>query len=267
MAEWYESFFDGLYTRVQSSEFGQAASLRHVRIIRRLLKARKGQQVLDIPCGMGRLTIPMAKSGLRMTGVDLTPEYIRRARRGARRARVNAEFLCSDMREIDFDEEFDAAFNWWGSFGYFSEADNLVFCRKTFRALKPGGRFLVEGPNKTRWLADFCQQVEYTTGGVRVAQRPRWNGRTNRVHTSWTLQRGRQTEHKAVSFRLYNGSEMRRLLRAAGFRDVRLFSGELGKPFTRHSRRLLAVGLKPRIGRTASRSGGAGRCQRRATFQ
>jgi SAM-dependent methyltransferase len=193
-----------------------------------------------------------------MTGVDLTPEYLRRARRDARRASVNVGFLCSDMREIDFDEEFDAAFNWFGSFGYFSDADNLVFCRKIFRALKPGGRFLVEGPNKSRMLAAFCHQLEYRIGGVQVAQRARWNARTNRLHANWTLRRGRRTEHHTVNLRLFNGSEMRRLLRAAGFRDVRLFSGEPGKPFTRHSRRVIAVGLKPRKWRAASRSAAAG---------
>jgi hypothetical protein len=94
-------------------------------------------------------------------------------------------------------------------------------------------------------LANFCHQLEGSTGGVQVAQRARWNGRTNRVHTTWTLRRGGQTEHHAVSLRIFNGSEMRRLLRAAGFRDVRLLSSEPGKPFTRHSRRLIAVGVKP----------------------
>lgn len=259
MAEWYERFFDGLYTRILSDRFDRAESLGQARFVRRLLQARKGQRVLDTPCGMGRLTIPLAGSGLAMTGVDLNPGYIRRARRDARRAGVDADFLCSDMREIEFHGEFDAAFNWFGSFGYFSEADNLAFCRKIFRALKPGGRFLVEGPNKSRMLADFQHRAEDATGGVRVAVRNRWNARTHRVHTDWTFRRGGRTERHATNIRIYNGSEMRRLLRAAGFRDVRLFSREPGKPFSRHSRRLIAVGVKPQRVRPVARTRAAGR--------
>jgi hypothetical protein len=113
------------------------------------------------------------------------------------------------MREIDFHEEFGAAFNWLDRLGYFSDADNLAVCQKIFRPLKRGGRFLVEGPNKPCMLANLCQQLEYTTGGAQVAHRDRWNARTNRAYTTWTLRRGERTVHHAVSLRIFNGSEMR----------------------------------------------------------
>ena len=57
--------------------------------------------------------------------------------------------------DLDIDGEFDAAFNWFGSFGFFSEEDNLRFLRRVFAVLKPGGRFLLEGMNKTWLLANF----------------------------------------------------------------------------------------------------------------
>ena len=249
MAEWFERFFNGLFAEALRSWFAESETSEHVRVVRRLLKLRKGQRVLDIPCGMGRLTIPMARTGLTMTGVDFTASYLRRARRLASRDGLEIRFLCKDMREIAFNGEFDAAFNWWGSFGYFSDADNLRFCGQVFQALMPGGRFLVEGPNKSWILSHFRPRYEQTVGGVRIVERGRWDARRERVVSTWSFYKGSVSERRRVSTRIYNGSEMRSLLRAAGFRDIRLFGHPPLGRFTRHSKRVIAVGRRPLVGR------------------
>jgi SAM-dependent methyltransferase len=202
--------------------------------------------VLDSPCGMGRIAIPLAKLGLRVTGVDLTAAYLRDARRAAKAAGVAAEWVCRDMRDIDFDGEFDAAFNWFGSFGYFSDPDNLAYTRRMLAALKPGGRFLVEGLNKSWLVRHLRKGSEETIGGVRIVHRSRWNASDGRVRDLWTLSRGKRVERHRISMRIYSGPEMRALLHAAGFRGVTLYGfPPLGR-LTRHSRRLIAVGRRPR---------------------
>jgi SAM-dependent methyltransferase len=249
MSAWYEKFFDGLYGRVLSSQFEQAKSLEQARVIKRLLGVRRGQRVLDVPCGQGRITLPLARMGLVMTGVDRTGAYLAKAARLAWRGRLAVRFLQSDMRAIAFEREFDAALNWFGSFGYFSDADNLEFCRRTLAALKPGGRFLVEGMNKSWVLAHFRPRQESRVGGVLVTQRSRLAPAEERIRTVWTLRRGRRAERHTVSMRVFTGTELREFLRAAGFGEVRLY-GPGGSRFTRHSRRLLAVATRPR--RTAA---------------
>ena len=62
MAEWFERFFNGLYARVLPKSWDDAVSLDQARKVKRLLGLRKGQSCLDVPCGMGRLTIPLARS-------------------------------------------------------------------------------------------------------------------------------------------------------------------------------------------------------------
>jgi SAM-dependent methyltransferase len=246
MAKWYERFFDGLYARVLPNTWDDEKTLAQTRTIRKLLRLRKGQFVLDCPCGYGRVTLPLAQMGLRMTGVDLTAKYLARARRDARKAGLDVRYVHSDMRRISFDGEFHAAFNWFGSFGYFSDADNLAFCRAVFRALRPGGRFLIEGPNKSFVLSHFRPKVEHNLGGVRIDTRNRWNARTNRVHSTWTFRRGKRTERHTLTMRLFNGAELRALLRQAGFRDVQLHQRDPLGRFTRHSKRLVGVGRKPK---------------------
>ena len=246
MADWYENLFDGLYARVLPRTFDGPETLEQARMVKRLLQARKGQRVLDIPCGMGRLTIPLAQMGLAMTGVDLTAPYLTRARRLARRAGAGIRFVQSDMRAIAFEAEFHGAFNWFGSFGYFSDDENLEFARRVFHALRPGGRFLVEGMNKSWLLSHFRPRGEQKLGGVRIVNENRWHADTSRVHSTWTLSRGKTTERHEIRMRIFNGAEMRALLREAGFREVSLYPRPPVGRFTRHSRRLIAVGRRPR---------------------
>ena len=257
---WFESFFGGLYGRVLAKTFDPARTRRQAILIRRLLGLRKGQRVLDIPCGVGRLTIPLARMGLEMTGVDLTGVFLRRARREARSNGARIRFLQADMRRIGFDAEFDAAFNWFTSIGYFTDAEELDFCRRVLRCLRPGGRFLVETMNKTWLLPRFVRQVRGKVGDVEISHRNRWDPATSRTADVWTLRRGRTVERKRISLRLYSGPELRGLLAAAGFRDIRLYGGRSlggkGRPatvgrLTRHSPRVIAVARRPADGERA----------------
>ena len=249
MTEWYEDFFDGLYGTVLARQFDDARTLEQARTVKRLLRLRRGQRALDVPCGMGRITFALAHMGIVVTGVDLTARYIRRARRTAGREGLAVRFIRRDMREIDFDSEFHGVFNWFTSFGYFSDADNRAFLERAFRALRPGGRFLVDVVNKSRVLAHFRRGNDCEIGGVRIVQRHRWNPRTSRVLSDWTFTKGGVTERHSISVRAFNGTEMRRLLRSVGFREIELFGdwSHAGR-FSRHSRRLIAVGRRP-IGR------------------
>lgn len=50
------------------------------------------------------------------------------------------------MRDLPFESEYEAALNFWGSFGYFDEVDNERTAASAWRALTPGGRFLIDLP-------------------------------------------------------------------------------------------------------------------------
>ncbi len=244
---WFDTFFDGLYREVLPSTFVAASTRRHVRMVKRLLRLRPGQRVLDVPCGMGRISIPLAEMGAKVTGVDFTASYLQRARQAAEAAGVTARWVCRDMRHIAFDGEFDAAFNWFGSFGYFSDRDNLAYTRRMLAALRPGGRFLVEGLNKTWLVRHLRPGSEETIGGVRVVHRSRWDDRHSRVRDLWTFLKGKRVERHRISMRIYSGPELRSLLHQAGFGNVELYGYPPLGSLTRHAHRLIAVGQRPKM--------------------
>lgn len=243
--EWFETFFAGLYGRVLGDARHEGPAQAEARLVRKLLRLRKGQSVLDVPCGMGRIAIPLAKAGLAVTGVDLTEAFCRRARRQAALAGVRARFQAADMRALDFDGEFDAAVNWFTSFGYFSDAGNLAFCRRVLRALKPGGQFLIETVSGSWLPAHVLPHTRETIADVTIDHTHRWNARTGRMISTWTFRHGRRIERRRLSVRMYTGAEMRRLLAQAGFVDIRLFGRPPLGPFTRHSPRLIALARRP----------------------
>ena len=110
----------------------------------RLLGLKKDARVLDLACGTGRHSVQFARRGATVLGVDKTREYLVQARRAARGMK-NCAFVEGDMRRLPFSEEFDAAVNLWTSFGYFSKpSEDLAVLKGVARALKPGGRFLIE---------------------------------------------------------------------------------------------------------------------------
>jgi len=78
---------------------------------------------------------------------------------------------------------------------------------------------------------------------VLIIQESRLDRGRSHVLSTWTFRRGRKAERHTIKMRLFDGAELRALLRAAGFGEVRLY-GPGGSRFPRHSRRLIAVARK-----------------------
>ncbi|WP_314961172.1 class I SAM-dependent methyltransferase [Bradyrhizobium cosmicum] len=62
----------------------------------------RGGRVLDLACGSGRLTIPLAQAGFQVVGGDLSPEMLERARSHARAQAIELDLVQLDMRDFDF---------------------------------------------------------------------------------------------------------------------------------------------------------------------
>ena len=100
--------------------------------------------VLDVGCGAGRTTIPLAEMGLEVIGVDLSEAMIEAARRQAGAAGVEVEFRVMDAMVLDFPEaHFDIALFSYNGIELVpgSEGKRCVF-EQVHRILKPGGRLI-----------------------------------------------------------------------------------------------------------------------------
>lgn len=108
-----------------------------------------GQCMLDCACGTGVLAITAARQGAKVSGLDLTPELLERARYNSQTAKVEIDWHEGDVEQLPFD---DATFDVVGSqFGHIFAPRPAVAIAEMLRVLKPGGTIAF-----STWPAEFC---------------------------------------------------------------------------------------------------------------
>ena len=245
MAHWTDDFFTGYWSVMQRSALVTDVAAEEARVLRKVLKLRKGSRVADVPCGHGRISLELARAGCSVVGVDACEPSIRRARRELRKAGLPGAFHLGDMRDLRLPREFNAVVNWWDSFGYFDEGTNRRVLKGFADILLPGGRVLVDQVNRERIIRQFRKKGELDYGGVKVTIRNRWDPKRQRVNGSWLFERGGEQLRRRSSIRLYTPSQMEALMESAGLTLERICDGKTGQPFTRGSLRMTVVGRKP----------------------
>lgn len=218
-----------------------------VRYIVKKVNLRRGMTVLDCPCGIGRVGLPLARLGAKVTGVDISPHFLDEFAAKAKKKGLTIRLLEADMRRIDFHNEFDLAVNLWTSFGYFtSEADNLKVLRKLYQALRPGGSLLMHVINRDWIVANFSEWDWWETGADRVLVRRKFDFATSISYDDWIyIKDGHETPCRC-QLRAYSYHELLALFRRVGFVDVEGFGSIRDEPIGRDSRMMYVFGTKPK---------------------
>jgi SAM-dependent methyltransferase len=174
--EWFASWFDSVHyhTLYAHRSDEEAAAFVHQLIAR--LRPVAGATVLDLGCGTGRHARQLASSGLRVIGVDLSTESIRRAKEFEAR---NLWFRRQDMRLPFGRETLDYVVNLFTSFGYFDDpSDEVAVIHNIARALKPGGTLVLDYLN-VRYAERHLTREEVLTRRETTYRISRW---TNADH-------------------------------------------------------------------------------------
>jgi SAM-dependent methyltransferase len=214
MAEWWEDLFAS--PAWQAVQLGWSDVEDEVEQTDRLVAAlglEPGARVLDVPCGTGRIAIHLAARGFDVVGVDRTERFLDEGReRGP-----NVRFVRGDLRSLPFEDEFDAAICFWGSFGYFDDAGNRAQAAAAARALRPGGRYLIDTITLETILPRFQDRNWFEVAGTVVLEERAFNAAASRIETTWTFLRGQERATHRSSVRIYSLRELSDLLRDTGF--------------------------------------------------
>lgn len=164
---WFEEWFDSplyefLYAYRNEEEANKLADL-----IERELPVSAYNKIVDVGCGRGRHSITLAQRGYKVTGFDLSPKAIKKAKRkAAERGLQHIDFRVQDMR-IPLPERFDAAVNLFTTFGYFlDKKENVKVLENVNRMLKPSGCFLIDYMNSNRVKRHLVPEERGTHQGV-----------------------------------------------------------------------------------------------------
>jgi SAM-dependent methyltransferase len=244
---WWEDLFNEDFMRA-TARISDEQIRREVTFIEESLGVAAGGVVLDLGCGAGHHAVEFASRGYGVVGYDLSLYQLALAADVAQERSQKINFLQGDMREMAFEEMFDGVFCWNTSFGYFEEDKNLAVAQRVFKALRPGGMFLIDVINRdfaaasapcTVWYeGDSCvcmddMSVDFISSRLRVKR-------------SIILDDGR-TKESLFSLRLYSLHELGKLLHEVGFR-VTEASGHPATPgvfFGPNSPRIIMLAQRP----------------------
>src|SRR5437868_8614939 len=135
-SNWFETFFHGVTLDLWRNAIAPKQTTAEAEFLIDHLNCEAGAHVLDVPCGNGRLSFEMAKHGWRVTGVDISEEFIEEAKQSAQATSMNQpataggtdrpakiEFLLCDMRNIEDTKIYDGAYCFGNSFAVLEHAE------------------------------------------------------------------------------------------------------------------------------------------------
>ncbi|MGH2795293.1 MAG: SAM-dependent methyltransferase [Actinomycetota bacterium] len=206
-----------------------------------------GMAVLDAPCGHGRLANRLAARGLSVTGLDSSALFLDVARKDVAELGVSVEYVQGDLREIPWEGRFDAVVNWFTSFGYFDDDTNRAVLAGFRKALKPGGRLLLETINRERVIklqaalppgrpATFLAE----RGDDLMIDKVEFDPSTGCTVTERIIARGGKVRRVHFAVRTFTVPEIRDWVIGAGFTAFDAL-GSHGEPYALESERLVVV--------------------------
>lgn len=196
-----------------------------------------GSRVVECACGTGSLTLPLARAGYRMTGVDLSADMLAVAMEKARAAGVAVPFVRQDMQKLAVPRPVDCVLATCDGVNYLDTPEKAGrFFVAAFAALRPGGALIfdVSTPDK---LQNTLGSRTWTREDRDVAYiwRNRYDEKNCCVDMALSVfVRGADGRYdridEAQRQRAHARRELRQWLENAGFADVRFFGRQRMTP-------------------------------------
>ncbi|MCU0612286.1 MAG: class I SAM-dependent methyltransferase, partial [Candidatus Eisenbacteria bacterium] len=214
---WYEELFTN-YARTYDREPYTQGTNGEVDFIEGEIGGNRACRILDIGCGTGRHTIELARRGYDVTGIDLSPTQLARAREKAREAGVRVRFRKADARRLRFHDEFDVVIMLCeGAFPLMETDDeNYAILAHAAAALRSPGAFILTTLNALFPLFHSVKDFINEQGASGRSLENRFDLLTFRDHSTFEV-----TDDDGVrktltcNERYYAPSEMTWLLRRA----------------------------------------------------
>jgi cyclopropane fatty-acyl-phospholipid synthase-like methyltransferase len=114
-----------------------------VDFIERVCRLKPPARVLDLACGGGDQAKVFVRKGYEVVGVDIASSLVEYAEQQFSTEKLRGTFIVGDMREIDYDTEFDACVILSGSFGFFGDVEDRKLLCSMQKALRAGGKVFI----------------------------------------------------------------------------------------------------------------------------
>ncbi len=216
---WLAQYYDRVFTYHHG--WTEAA---HRKILGPILP--KLTSACDLACGTGTTALRLAARGIRVFGVDLSPDMCRMARQKAKRARVDLPVLRADMRYFRVPEPVDLVLCEYDALNHVPGRSDLArVARSVARSLRPGGYFYFDVNNRSGfagfWKGTYCIEKP----GLLLVMRNGNDAARDRAWSDcdWFIREGSlwRRRRERVEEVCWTDAEIKRALRRAGFDRIR----------------------------------------------
>ena len=210
-----------------------------------------GGPVLEVACGTGRLTLPIAREGIDITGIDISAPMLEQARVKSAAENLDVEWLEQDCRSMSPGRQFALIFSATNAMQHLLDVDSAcAFLRSAREALLPDGRLIIDvfNPSPAKLLRPASERYLHKT--ITASE-----GNTIRVETASSYQADRQILHfdlyylngsevlrtKSVNMRCFFPEELLALCKFNGLEVVARFGNYDESPFTADSPKQILI--------------------------
>jgi ubiquinone/menaquinone biosynthesis C-methylase UbiE len=231
-AETWDSLFSDFYLRAYASDERDAGAGEQALAAARLAGCPDGGDLLDVPCGFGRHSIPLARAGYRVVGTDRSQALLDEARRRAGGERW-PKLVQADYRKLPFaDASFDAALNLYTSIGFLGDEEDTKALAEIGRVLRPGAPLVIETMHRDRLVTlGSDRHWELLGEGRLLVAQTAFDHASGVAQTTQTLiDASNERESRTWSIRVYSATELVAMLDSAGFAEAKCYGDLDGGP-------------------------------------
>lgn len=243
MEDWWKTTFKETYLSAFEPLYSERRTRKEVDFLVSVLRSKKKDPILDVPCGAGRHSIELARRGFtNITGIDFSRTLLHSAEARARSMNLPVRFHRDDVRHLRLKRRYKDALVLGNSFGYFSDVDNERFIGNIARCLKRGGHLLLDLPNSVGMMRhlEARQRVAIPQGSV-LAENSSFDPLTLRINLQWTVLQRRKRTILSGTLRLYTFPEMNLILQQHGFQVKKLFGSLHGGSYSIDTPRMVTL--------------------------
>jgi 2-polyprenyl-3-methyl-5-hydroxy-6-metoxy-1,4-benzoquinol methylase len=201
--------------------------------------------VLEVGCGTGRITLPIARTGAVITGLDVSSRMLERARRKADEEKLSVTWLEQDCRNINATQAFGLILSATNAMQHLHDLDSVnAFLTASRNALRAGGTVILDvfNPDPAKLARTAAVRyhhkafVDANANKMHVEAASEYNSATQILaFTLFYLCGGKLVRTKRVNMRCFFPEELLALCQFNGLDVVRRYGNYDETPFRKDS--------------------------------
>ena len=219
--------------------------LRHIQIY--------GDPALELGCGTGRITIPLAEAGIDIAGIDVLETMLSHARQKAESKGIKIEWAKADCRDFRLNRKFNYIFSPFNSILHLHDLESYEACFSCVKKhLTPDGKFVIEVFNPrldvlTRDSGERVSIAEYPDpdgkGTVVITETNHYDKASQINHIKWhyDIANGAEKFVREINLRIIFPKELDALLHYNGFVIEKKYGDFDGSDFNAASPRQIVI--------------------------